>query len=206
MGLDLLHYERRLWQLGVQTVAGIDEAGRGPLAGPVVAAAVIFPARQKWLPEINDSKKLTARQREHAFAIISTTALAIGIGIVSEAEIDRINILQATYQAMLQAIHTLEPQPQHLLIDGRGKPETFIPTTTLVKGDQLSMSVAAASIIAKVTRDRLMMHYHEQYPHYRFDKHKGYPTRAHLQAIRQWGWCSIHRRSFHPKQLQDLLS
>jgi ribonuclease HII len=202
---DLLRYERALWRQHVQNIAGVDEAGRGPLAGPVVAAAVIFSAHQTLIQSINDSKKLTARQREKAFVLIHEHALAIGIGIVAEDEIDRLNILQATYQAMLKAVQNLTLQPEHLLIDGNGKPETFLPVTTLIKGDGLSMSIAAASIIAKVTRDRLMHQYHELYPQYRFDKHKGYPTAIHIQAIREWGWCPIHRRSFHPKKLQDML-
>lgn len=203
--IDLLHYERLFWRQGAEWIAGLDEAGRGPLAGPVVAAAVIFKCRQPLLAGIDDSKKLSERQREAAFVRIQATALSIGIGIVPEADIDRLNILQATYLAMLQAVAQLDRSPDRLLIDGRGKPETFIPVTTLIKGDSLSMSIAAASIIAKVTRDRLMMEYHELYPQYRFDKHKGYPTAFHMQAIRQWGWCPIHRRSFHPKQLRDIL-
>jgi len=204
VSVDLLHYERLLWRRGYIQIAGVDEAGRGPLAGPVVAAAVIFPRGQTALPGIDDSKRLTARQREAAVALIHTHALAVGVGMVSEQVIDRINILQATYRAMLEAVRRLNLTPDHLLIDGRGSPETFIPTTTLIKGDRLSLSVAAASIIAKVTRDQRMVEYHDLYPQYRFDKHKGYPTAEHLRAIRRWGWCPIHRRSFHPKQLQDL--
>ncbi len=198
---DLLNYERQLWQQGLQWVAGVDEAGRGPLAGPVVAAAIIFPRGQEILSGVNDSKKLTAAQREKAYEVILQQAAGVGIGIVSEAEIDEINILQATYRAMLQAVNNLGRPPQHLLIDGRGRPETFYPVTTLIKGDSRSLSIAAASIIAKVTRDRLMLEFHDQYPQYGFARHKGYPTKAHLQAIRQHGWCPIHRRSFHPKQL-----
>jgi len=198
---DLLIYERQLWQQGLQWVAGVDEAGRGPLAGPVVAAAIIFPRGQEILSGVNDSKKLSAAQREKAYEVIMQQAAGVGIGIVSESEIDEINILQATYRAMLQAVNNLVQPPQHLLIDGRGRPETFYPVTTLIKGDSRSLSIAAASIIAKVTRDRLMLEFHDQYPQYGFARHKGYPTRAHLQAIRQHGWCPIHRRSFHPKQL-----
>lgn len=198
---DLLIYERQLWQQGLQWVAGVDEAGRGPLAGPVVAAAIIFPRGQEILSGVNDSKKLTAAQREKAYEVIMQQAAGAGIGIVSESEIDEINILQATYRAMLQAVNNLGQPPQHLLIDGRGRPETFYPVTTLIKGDSRSLSIAAASIIAKVTRDRLMLEFHNQYPQYGFARHKGYPTKAHLQAIRQHGWCPIHRRSFHPKQL-----
>jgi ribonuclease HII len=198
---DLLLYERQLWQQGIQWIAGVDEAGRGPLAGPVVAAAIVFPTGQSLLAGVNDSKKLTAAQRETAYQVILQRAVCVGVGIVSEAEIDEINILQATYRAMLQAVHNLANPPQHLLIDGRGRPETFYPVTTLIKGDSRSLSIAAASIIAKVTRDRLMLEYHDQYPQYGFARHKGYPTKAHLQAIRQHGWCPIHRRSFHPKNL-----
>ncbi len=202
---DLLHHEKLLWRQGIDWIAGVDEAGRGPLAGPVVAAAVIFRRQQPLMAGINDSKKLSARQREAAVDEIRAKAVSIGVGIVPETEIDRVNILQATYLAMLEAVAELDRRPDHLLIDGRGKPETFVPVTTLIKGDSLSMSIAAASIIAKVTRDRLMVQYHEQYPQYRFDKHKGYPTAMHIDAIRRWGWCPIHRRSFHPRQLQDIL-
>jgi ribonuclease HII len=198
---DLLYFERQLWQQGLEWIAGVDEAGRGPLAGPVVAAAVVFPAGQPILSGINDSKKLSAAQRDAAYQVILQEAVEVGVGVVSETEIDEINILQATYRAMLQAVNKLASPPQHLLIDGRGKPETLYPVTTLIKGDSRSLSIAAASIIAKVTRDRLMLEYHDTYPQYGFGRHKGYPTKAHLQAIRQHGWCPIHRRSFHPKNL-----
>lgn len=188
-------YERTLRQQGISSIAGVDEAGRGCLAGPVVAAAVILPS--EWVdPNINDSKQLKASQRETLFARIQAHAVSYGVGIVSETIIDRINILQATYRAMEQAITALDVPPQYLLIDALTLANVALPQQGIVKGDRLSISIAAASIVAKVTRDRLMVAYDEQYPGYGFANHKGYGTKQHLQAIRALGPCPIHRKTF----------
>jgi len=200
----LLHYESELWRNGCLRIAGIDEAGRGPLAGPVVAAAVIFPANHAFIPGINDSKKLTPAAREQMIRVIQEKAAAIGIGIVPHEEIDKINILQATFKAMREAVTALSLVPDYLLIDGNKKPGIDLPQRCIVKGDSLSMSIAAASIVAKVTRDRIMVEYDRQYPHYGFARHKGYGTARHIAAIREFGLCPIHRRSFQPEQLKEL--
>jgi ribonuclease HII len=199
--MDWLYYERELWQAGFSRVAGVDEAGRGPLAGPVVAAAVIFAPDAAPITGINDSKKLSAAQREELYPRILASAFSIGIGLASHEEIDNINILQASYLAMQRAVALLMPQADHLLVDGRGLPKSGLPGRALVGGDSLSMSIAAASIIAKVTRDGIMMSYDALHPEYGFADHKGYPTRRHIEAIKRHGVCPIHRRSFHPKAL-----
>lgn len=199
--LAMLSYERAMWAIGIERIAGIDEAGRGPLAGPVVAAAVIFPQAVR-IAGVNDSKKLSPSQREQLYRKISAAALAIGIGIVAERVIDQINILQATYRAMKDAIASLSLQPQHVLVDGRSIPDLDLPQTAIIGGDARCFSVAAASIIAKVTRDRLMREYDRQFPEYGFAQHKGYPTRKHIQAIIEHGYCPIHRTSFKIKHLE----
>jgi len=188
-------FERTLWEQGVHHVAGIDEAGRGPLAGPVVAAAVILH-REAWIEGVNDSKKLTPAKREELFERISTHARAIGVGIVHRDIIDEINIYRATMQAMAEAVRQLPLAPGHLLIDGPRYHDASIPFTAIVDGDAQCFSIAAASIIAKVTRDRLMIEFDRLFPHYGFAKHKGYGTPQHLEAIRKHGPCIIHRRSF----------
>ncbi len=188
-------FETALRERGFSRIAGIDEAGRGPLAGPVVSAAVILP-HSVALDEVKDSKKLTPRQRERLFAAIYQHATAIGIGIVDALEIDRINILQASLRAMEISVRHLSPPPDHLLIDGPFGIQSAIPQQAIKKGDSLSISIAAASIIAKVTRDRLMGQYDQDYPQFGFSSHKGYPTKVHKAAIRQFGCCPIHRRSF----------
>ncbi|MFQ5708237.1 MAG: ribonuclease HII [bacterium] len=193
-------FERRLWAQGLHYVAGMDESGRGPLAGPVVAAAVIF-AEGTYIPMINDSKKLSAEIREFLFDIIIHETLGYGLGLAEVEEIDRINIYQASFLAMQRALKQLRLKPDHLLVDGRAYPHDSVPFTTVVKGDRECFSIAAASILAKVTRDRIMRQYDEQYPQYGFARHKGYPTRAHLDAIEKYGFSSIHRKSFHPKRL-----
>lgn len=200
----MLHYESELWRSGCLHIAGIDEAGRGPLAGPVVAAAVIFPANHAFIAGINDSKKLTPAAREEMIEVIRDKAMAIGVGIVPHEEIDKINILQATFKAMREAVAALKIQPDYLLIDGNKKPGINIPQRCIVKGDALSMSIAAASIVAKVTRDRMMLDYDKEYPHYGFARHKGYATARHIEAIRRFGLCPIHRHSFQPEQLKEL--
>ena len=195
----MLLYEREFWNKGFKYIAGLDEAGRGPLAGPVVAAAVIF-SKQIFIPMIDDSKKLAAETREFLFGIILKEVLDYGIGISGVEEIDRINIYQASLLAMERALNNLSVRPQHLLVDGRAFTDVPIPYTTIVKGDSLCYSIAAASILAKVTRDRIMCEYDEKFPQYGFSHHKGYATQAHLDAIEEYGLCSIHRRSFHPKR------
>jgi len=201
---NLLKFERALWKKGYRCIAGIDEAGRGPLAGPVVAAAVVFPRNQRLIPQINDSKKLSPQKRLIAKKIIEKTALAIGVGIIPQSIIDEINILQATYCAMKDAVFNLNIAPDYTLVDGRKGISLEMPFECLVKGDARSMSIAAASIIAKVTRDQIMIDYEKMYPGYGFAQHKGYPTKMHVEAIRNAGLTPIHRRSFRPKQLLDI--
>ncbi len=191
----MLNLEEHLRQQGFRRIVGVDEAGRGPLAGPVVAAAVqILPV--SFRTEIRDSKVLSPRKREEAYEEILSTCL-VGIGQASAAEIDELNILQATFLAMRRALEALPEQPDFCLIDGSQPiPRLPWPQKAVVKGDQLSLSIAAASIVAKVERDRIMDHYHELYPIYNFGKNKGYPTKEHRAAIQQAGPSPIHRRSF----------
>ena len=178
-----------------QSICGIDEVGRGPFAGPVVAAAVILPKDCDIL-YLNDSKKLTAHKREELYDVIMREAVAVGLGMASPARIDEINILQATYEAMRMAIGNLKVQPDLLLNDAVTIPEVEIPQVSIIKGDAKSASIAAASIIAKVTRDRLMVSYDEIYPGYGFAKNKGYGSKEHIEALKLLGPCEIHRRSF----------
>ena len=195
-------FEKIAYQEGYQIIAGIDEAGRGPLAGPVVAAAVILPPGYL-NSEINDSKKLSARKREELYEIINKEAVAIGMMVVDADIIDRVNILQATLQAMRDAVLELPSSPDFLLIDGNQRIPILTPQKPIVKGDSLSISIAAASIIAKVSRDRIMEMYHRQFPQYNFQQNKGYGTKEHLDAIKQFGICKIHRKSFHVKYLNQ---
>ncbi|HRS96943.1 MAG TPA: ribonuclease HII [Smithella sp.] len=196
-------FEKKAYQEGYQWVAGIDEAGRGPLAGPVVAAAVILPP-DYFNDEIKDSKKLKAAQRESLFETIQRDALAVGVSIAEAETIDKVNILNATLQTMKEAVLELDNSPDFLLIDGNHTIPMVTPQKTIVKGDELSISIAAASIIAKVTRDRIMEMYHRQYPQYNFHRNKGYGTKEHIDAIRQFGLCKIHRRSFHLKNFRQV--
>jgi len=195
-------YEKIAQKDGYQLVAGVDEAGRGPLAGPVVAAAVIFP-KDYINSEINDSKKLSAAKREKLYAVIEKDAVAIGMRVVDADVIDHVNILQATLQAMREAVLELSASPDFILVDGLHRVPILTPQKPLVKGDSLSISIAAASIIAKVSRDRIMEMYHRQFPQYNFRQNKGYGTKEHLNAIRQFGPCKIHRKSFHVKNLNQ---
>jgi ribonuclease HII len=195
MKLDLWLFEKKASQKGFSRIAGIDEAGRGPLAGPVVSAAVIIPIFLQ-IPGISDSKKLTPKKRDYLYEKIYDLAVSIGIGIVDPFEIDRINILQAALLSMAMAVENLVPQPDCLLIDGTFLISSALPQEAIPKGDALSVSIAAASIVAKVTRDRLMERYHQDYPQFGFSKHKGYPTKAHKKAIQKFGYCPIHRKSF----------
>ena len=206
-----LEYEAKLWREGLVHVAGVDEAGRGPLAGPVVAAAVVFPASwlhsgvDQRLVDLNDSKQLTGRQREEFFQLLTNHAeIRSAIAKVDAETIDCINILQATHRAMHDALAQLSPAPQHALVDGLRVKSLRVPQTPLVKGDSRSYSIAAASILAKVTRDRLMLEYDTEFPAYGFSQHKGYGTRAHLEAIARHGPCAIHRKSFAPLKLKEL--
>ena len=186
-------FENKYSDLGA--VAGIDEAGRGPLAGPVVAAAVILP-KDIFLPFLNDSKKVTEKRRDVLFDQIKQEAIAYGIGIASNALIDEINILQATYEAMREAISKLNKTPDILLVDAVHIPGINIKQVGIVKGDAKSVNIAAASILAKVTRDRLMLEYDKIYPEYGFASNKGYGTAKHIEALKAYGACDIHRRSF----------
>ena len=176
-------------------ICGIDEAGRGPLAGPVVAGAVILPKGKRIL-YVNDSKKLSEKKREELFDVISREAVSVGIGIVSAQRIDEINILQATYEAMRQAIQKLSVQPDILLNDAVTIPGVEIAQVPIIKGDAKSLTIGAASIMAKVTRDRMMAEYDKEYPQYGFAKHKGYGTKQHTQALLEYGACPIHRKTF----------
>jgi ribonuclease HII len=197
-----LSLESEIHKRGVQLVAGVDEAGRGPLAGPVVAAAVILPpdltGDETWLQCLDDSKKLTSTKRERGVEIVRQYALAVGVGLVSPEDIDQMGIGQAAFVAMLRAVRQLSLEPGHLLLDFihvRDCPYTY---DAIVKGDNLSYSIAAASNVAKVTRDRLMVEADETYPGYNFAQHKGYPTKAHFDLLNELGPCPIHRRSFAP--------
>ena len=192
---DMLEYENKYYAKGYKYVAGVDEAGRGPLAGPVFAAAVIFD-KDTYIPEINDSKKLTEKKREELFEVIKEKALAYAIVSVDEKEIDRINILKATLKCFNLAVSSLKITPDVALIDGNRAGEMPTEFETVVKGDAKSMSIAAASILAKVARDRYVTELDSLYPQYNFKKHKGYGTKEHLEAIAQFGPCPIHRMTF----------
>jgi ribonuclease HII len=196
-------FEKEVRARGFRLVAGLDEAGRGPLAGPVVAAAVILPTRAR-LSGVDDSKKLSPKQREEAFDLLQEKALAIGVGIVEAGEIDQLNIHQASLKAMERAVAELPVVPHFLFIDGLHTLTLPLSQKALVKGDQRCLSIAAASIVAKVTRDRIMADYHREYPEYNFIRHKGYGTKEHLQAIERYGACPLHRRSFRPLYQRSL--
>ena len=193
--MDWYDYEKRAGEQGFSAVCGIDEAGRGPLAGPVCAAAVILPPDCD-IPGLNDSKKLSEKKREALFPVIQEKALAFGIGWATAEEIDRVNILQATFLAMARAVEALPAPADYALVDGNRMPPLPIPGETIVKGDATSASIAAASILAKVSRDRLLRRLDEEHPEYGFAKHKGYGTQAHYEAIRKYGLLPEHRRSF----------
>jgi len=187
--------EKEIYAKGYRLIAGVDEAGRGPLAGPVIASAVILP--ENWdIPGIADSKKLSANKRERLFIEIYEQAKSVGIGIVYQREIEKINILQASLKAMQLSLADLQFQTDYVLVDGIHSISTMIPQSTIIKGDAISPSIAAASIIAKVTRDRMMVEYHDKYPRYNFAGNKGYGTKEHMFAIKRFGCCEIHRRTF----------
>lgn len=194
--------ENEYREKGFNIICGVDEAGRGPLAGPVYAAAVILPSDYV-IEGLNDSKKLTEKKREALFDEIKEKALAYGIASADEKEIDEINILNATFLAMKRAINSLSVKPDLALIDGNQKPHTDIEEVTVIKGDAKSMSIAAASVLAKVSRDRFMLEMAEKYPQYEFARHKGYGTKLHYEKIAQYGVCDIHRRTFLKKILGE---
>jgi ribonuclease HII len=209
--LNRLLHESDLWRNHATVVAGVDEAGRGPLAGPVVAAAVVLPRRwlqdglDERLRDLNDSKQLSEAQRENYFSIITAhPEIRYAIAIADAEMIDRVNILQATHAAMNHALAQLRPPPEHVLVDGRPIKTMPFPQTALVKGDARSYSIAAASVLAKVTRDRMMLEFDKLYPEYGFAKHKGYGTPRHLAAIQKLGPCLIHRRTFAPLKAKEL--
>ncbi len=208
----MLRYEQECWARGLTRIAGVDEAGRGPLAGPVVAAAFVFSrtvAEAGFLGDLarlTDSKKLTETQREAFYKLLTVRAgVEIGVGIASVEEIDRFNILQATYMAMRRAVTALPAPPEHILVDGLPVPGLPVPSTAIVGGDALSLSIAAASVIAKVTRDRLMLELDREHPQYGFARHKGYGTARHIQALLEHGPIPQHRRSFRPvREAQEI--
>ncbi len=195
MTQDVWAFEKEARSNGFQTIAGIDEAGRGPLAGPVVSAAVILPEPMP-VSGISDSKKVSPKKREALYDAIYRHAVAVGVGIVDPVEIDRINILQASLTAMSISVQNLHPVPDFLLIDGQFSISLDFPQKAIIKGDSLSISIAAASIVAKVTRDRMMEEYAKEYPEFDFSKNKGYLTKAHKSAIQKFGYSPIHRLSF----------
>lgn len=193
-------FENELHAEGIRYIAGIDEVGRGPLAGPVVAAAVVLPEDFDVIG-VNDSKKLSEKKREELFEIIKEKAVSFAFGIVDNEVIDEINILEATKKAMKEAVEGLDVRPEHLMIDAVKLEDVDIPQTPIIKGDEKCLSIAAASILAKVTRDRMMVEYAETYPDYSFEKNKGYGTKAHYEGIERAGICPIHRRTFLKKIL-----
>jgi ribonuclease HII len=198
----LLSRERQLWRVGSRYVAGVDEAGRGPLAGPVVAAAVVFP-RDVWIPGVDDSKKLSPSKREELFSEIRDHAVSMGVGIVDRCVIDIINIREASLMAMKSALSQLNPRPDYVLVDGNYFRSNSVRFETIVHGDAKVFSIAAASIVAKVIRDKLMQGLHLRYPEYGFDRHKGYATKQHIAAIQTFGRCDIHRQTFRVRRVEE---
>ena len=199
---DFLVYEREYLKNGYKYICGVDEAGRGPLAGPVCAAAVIMDY-ELIIDGVNDSKKLSEKKRESLFDIIKQKAVSYGIAFASEKEIDQINILNATHLAMKRAVEALKVLPDFVLVDGNRLPDLNIPAKSIIKGDSLSYSIACASILAKVTRDRFMIEQSSIYPEYGFDKHKGYGTKYHVEMLNRYGPCPIHRNSFLKKVIKN---
>lgn len=199
--MNWLEFEQKAMDNGYKAVCGVDEAGRGPLAGPVCAAAVILPENTV-IEGVNDSKKLTEKKRELLFDVIKASALSYSIAYASVAEIEELNILNATMLAMKRAVESLEIKPDFAMIDGNRVPQLSIDSEPIVKGDAKSMSIACASILAKVSRDRLLYDYAKQYPQYGFDKHKGYGTKLHIEMIKEYGPCPYHRMSFLTKILK----
>ncbi len=199
--MNWLEFEEKAYEKGYTSVCGVDEAGRGPLAGPVCAAAVILP-KGKCIEGVNDSKKLSEKKREALFEVIKTEALSYSIAFATVEEIEEMNILNATMLAMKRAVEGLPQKADFAMIDGNRLPELSIDREFIVKGDAKSMSIACASILAKVSRDRLLYEYAKEYPQYHFDKHKGYGTKLHVEALREFGPCPYHRMSFLGKILK----
>lgn len=199
--MDWLFYENKYISQGKNIICGVDEAGRGPLAGPVCAAAVIMP-EGLIIEGVNDSKKLTAKKREKLFDIIKNEAVCYSVAFASASEIDEINILNATHLAMTRAVEGLDKVPEVVLVDGNSLPKWYYSSEAIVKGDAVCHSIACASILAKVSRDRLMCLEAEKYPQYSFEKHKGYGTKVHVEALKEYGPCPIHRKTFLKKILK----
>lgn len=199
--MDWLFYENKYISQGKNLICGVDEAGRGPLAGPVCAAAVIMP-EGLIIEGVNDSKKLTSKKREKLFDIIKNEAICYSVAFASASEIDEINILNATHLAMTRAVEGLEKVPEVVLVDGNSLPKWYYDSEAIIKGDAVCHSIACASILAKVSRDRLMLLEAEKYPQYSFEKHKGYGTKVHVQALKEYGPCPIHRKTFLKKILK----
>ena len=199
--IDLLEYEKELYQNGIEFIAGVDEVGRGPLIGPVVAAAVILPKNYE-LVGLNDSKKLSEKKRDKFYDIILNDAIAVGVGIISPEVIDEVNIYEASKLAMIDAINSLSVKPEHVLIDAMPL-ELEMPSTSIIKGDAKSLSIAAASVIAKVTRDRMMYELDSKYPEYGFGSHKGYPTKKHIEALEKYGLIDGYRKTYAP--IKDMI-
>lgn len=199
---DLLKYEKELYDNGIEFIAGVDEVGRGPLVGPVVAACVVLPKNYK-LDGLTDSKKLSEKKRDMYFEIIKKDALGIGIGIIDEKIIDEINIYEASKRAMIEAINNVECKIEHVLVDAMPL-NLDVPSTSIIHGDALSLSIAAASVIAKVTRDNMMYELDKKYPEYEFGKHKGYPTKKHIENVKKYGILDIYRKTYKPiKQMLE---
>ena len=193
---NLKQFEKQIYETGVETICGIDEAGRGPLAGPVVVAAVIMP-KDSMIEGVNDSKKVSEKKRELIYEKIIDEAIAYGVGIIDQKEIDDINILNATKKGLTEALKEMKIRPDRILVDALTDIDTLgVPYKSIIKGDAKCYSIAAASIIAKVTRDRIMREWDKVYPEYGFEKHKGYGTASHISAIKEYGLCPLHRRSF----------
>ena len=199
---DLLEYERKLYDDGIELIAGVDEVGRGPLIGPVVASAVILP-KNYYLEGLTDSKKLSEKKRDKFYEIIKRDAISIGIGIIDEKKIDEVNIYEATKLAMYDAINKLKVKPEHILVDAM-KLDLDIPSTSIIKGDAKSESIAAASVIAKVTRDSMMYELDKKYPMYGFANHKGYPTKKHIEALKEYGIINGYRKTYAP--IKDMIT
>ena len=199
--VDLLKYEKKLYRDGIELIAGVDEVGRGPLVGPVVAAAVILPKKYK-LEGLTDSKKLSEKKRDLFYDIIMKDAISVGVGVISAKKIDEVNIYQASKLAMYEALNNLDVKPEHVLIDAMPL-DLEMPSTSIIHGDALSLSIAAASVIAKVTRDRMMYELDKKYPMYGFAKHKGYPTKLHIENLKKYGVLENYRFTYKP--VSDLI-
>lgn len=200
---EMKKIENELYNTGLEYICGIDEAGRGPLAGPVVVAAVIMP-KDSMIEGVNDSKKVSEKKREALYDLITNEAISYAVGIIDQKEIDRINILNATKEGLTTAIKSLQVKPERILVDAlQGIDTCGVPYTSIIKGDAKCYSIAAASIIAKVTRDRIMRQWDEIYPMYGFEKHKGYGTKMHIDAIKEYGICPLHRHSFIKNIIKD---